>query len=174
MRASTLNPRKRNRVGANYNLKSKMEILGLSFVICVTFLIHSAPVLSQSASLGGQTAESSANNTEASSKTRPLRRRETTTTGCLLSGQNENYILVTSKQPSVLKLMPAPILKAHVGQKVKVTGTIEDGALAPPVATASPVEPGEPSDSSASGILRVRKLKMISGHCDEKPDKDNG
>jgi hypothetical protein len=149
-----------------------MKILISSFVISVTLVMHTAPVLAQSASLGGQTPESGSSNTKASPKNRQTRRGETTTTGCLLS-QNEKYILVTSKQPSVLQLMPAPILKAHVGQKVKVTGTIEDGPLAPPVATAPPVKSGEPSEISASDYFKVRKLKMISGHCDEKAGKES-
>lgn len=141
----------------------------ISFAISVTFLIVPAPVSAQSANLGGATPGSSANNTEAKPRHRQTRLRETTATGCLLS-QNEKYILVTSKQPSILQLMPAPVLQANVGHKVKITGTMEDRSLAP-VPTAAPVETGEPSDISASDYFRVRKLKMISGRCDEKADK---
>jgi hypothetical protein len=144
----------------------------ISFAISVTFLMPSAPVLAQSANTGGQTPGSSAANGEAKLKTRQTPIRETTTTGCLLS-QNGKYILVTSKQASILQLVPAPILEAHVGQKVKITGTFEARLAAPPATTESPVEPSEPhvdDDISASDYLRVRKLKKISGLCDGKGD----
>lgn len=143
------------------------------FIISVAYLLHSVSVLAQSGNLGGQPPGSGARNAEASGDTREMRHRETTRTGCIL-GQNGKYILITSKPSSILQLIPGPNLDAHVGHKVKITGTIEDVPSAPPAANASPAETNEPSTSaviSTSGQLKVRKIKTISTVCDVKADK---
>jgi hypothetical protein len=98
---------------------------------------------------------------------------ETTATGCLL-GQNGRYVLITAKQASALQLVSSPTLEAHVGQEVKLTGTIENN-----VAAAADNSRGDDSQAgasssavaSATGELRVRKIKTISPACDAKPEK---
>ncbi len=141
-----------------------------SVLLSVACLVHSVSVLAQAPNL---TAGSGTKNEERSHDTRKMRFRETTATGCIL-GQNGKYILITSKQSSVLLLVAAPNLEAHVGHKVKITGTIEDAPPAPPTATASPASTNKShtaGDISASGQLKIRKLKTISAVCDVKTDK---
>ncbi len=101
------------------------------------------------------------------------RAAETTATGCLL-GQDGKYILITAKQSSILQLRSSPNLEVHVGHKVKLTGTIENIALAKPDASHDDNPQAGASTAahaSADGQLRVRKIKTISSACDAKSEK---
>jgi len=98
---------------------------------------------------------------------------ETTAKGCLL-GQNGKYILVTSRHWGVLQLVATPNLEVHAGQRVKITGTIEDTPAAVPSkapATKDEAPASIVTDVPSSGQLRVRKIKTISATCESKPDK---
>jgi hypothetical protein len=99
-----------------------------------------------------------------------------TTKGCLL-GQNGKYILITSKQSGVMKLVATPNLEGHVGHKVKITGTVEDLPVPQSAVTASLAETDDTHTSTSadvattSGQMRVIKIKTLSATCDAKADK---
>ena len=88
--------------------------------------------------------------------------KKTRMVGCIL-GQDGKYILVTSKQPSVMEVKSEGDLKSYVGHKVKVTGTN------------NPAIQSDANSSSAnsSGTLTVTKLKVISNRCDIDSGKDS-
>ncbi len=101
------------------------------------------------------------------------RAAETTATGCLL-GQDGKYVLITTKQSSMLQLKSSPNLQGHVGQEVKVTGTIENIPVVQAGHGHGDNNQGGTStsgDASTRGELRVRKIKTVSSACDAKSDK---
>ena len=89
--------------------------------------------------------------------------KKTRMVGCIL-GQDGKYILVTSKQPSVMEVKSAEDLKSYVGHKVKVTGTHNSTAVQ---------TNANSSSASSSGTLTVTKLKVISNRCDIDSGKDS-
>ncbi len=98
---------------------------------------------------------------------------ETTATGCLL-GQDGKYVLVTTKQSSILQLMSSPNLETHIGHKVKLTGTIENNPVVTPGDSRdqnSHAETSASSNASSRSELRVRKIKTFASACDAKSEK---
>ena len=81
--------------------------------------------------------------------------------GCIL-GQDGKYILITSKQSSVVKLNSAEDLKSYIEHKVKVVGTNNPA-----------VQSDANNSSASSGTLTVTKLKVISKRCDIDSGKDS-
>ena len=143
-----------------------MKILIIGMVSCTYSVLAFGQCYKGS---GGQSVPSGGDAQEAS------KHHKITTKGCLL-GQNGNYILISSKQSGVMKLVATPNLEAHVGQKVKITGTVEDLPVPQPAVTASPAETDDihtstSPDVATSGQMRVIKIKTLSATCDAKADK---
>jgi hypothetical protein len=111
--------------------------------------------------------------------------KKTTMVGCISEHDGE-YLLMTQKQSSGIELISTGDLKAHVGHKVKVTGTMGNGSSigngARSSSNAMPEnnahdrtqqESSMGSHNSANGQLRVTKMKMISQSCDMKTGKSS-
>ncbi len=104
---------------------------------------------------------------------------KTALTGCIL-GQDGKYVLITDKQSSTIQLISSASLKPHVGQKVKLTGTMSNASPRPntsgngsrtvAINNSDPKVPPN-DDASAAGTLWVTQLKVISNKCSTKPVK---
>jgi hypothetical protein len=100
----------------------------------------------------------------AQSKADDARSKKTTMVGCI-SEHDGKYILMTNNPSMSVELVSKEDLKAHIGHKVRVTGTIGNGSSRKKQGSS----PG--SQNSPNGQLRVTKMKMISQSCDVKKGK---
>jgi hypothetical protein len=121
----------------------------------------------------------------AQSKADNGRSKKTTMVGCI-SEHDGKYMLMTNNPSMSVELVSKEDLKAHIGHKVRVTGTIGNGSYvgnnsgSPSTSYSAPEsnagdrkKQGTPpgSRNSPNGQLRVTKMKMISQSCDVKKGK---
>jgi hypothetical protein len=124
----------------------------------------------------------------AQSKADEARSKNTTMVGCIFEHDGK-YMLMTNNSSMRVELVSKENLKAHIGHKVRVTGTIGNGFsvgndtgspstsyTAPESNAGDRKKQGSPpgSHDSPNGQLRVTKMKMISQSCDIKKDKSFG
>jgi hypothetical protein len=88
--------------------------------------------------------------------------KKTTMVGCI-SEHDGKYMLMTNNPSRGVELISKEDLKAHIGHKVRVTGTMGNGS--------SVGNDTMGSHNSANGQLRVTKMKMISQSCEIKGGK---
>lgn len=146
-----------------------MKILIFSLSCCTYCVLASG----QSLRAGRSTTGSAEQDLHSHDDHKKPSQQETTMKGCLL-GQDGKYILITSKQSSVLQLVATPNLGVHAGHTVKITGTVEEAtASVSDTAHRAEEEAGGSThtDIPASGHLRVRKIKTISQTCQSNSDK---
>jgi hypothetical protein len=110
-------------------------------------------------------AQASDSEKGAQSKADDARSRKTTMVGCI-SEHDGKYMLMTNNPSMSVELVSKEDLKAHIGHKVRVTGTIGNGSS---VGNNSGSPQG--SHNLPNGQLRVTKMKMISQSCDVKKGK---
>jgi hypothetical protein len=120
----------------------------------------------------------------AQSKADNGRSKKATMVGCI-SEHDGKYMLMTNNPSMSVELVSKEDLKAHIGHKVRVTGTIGNGSYvgnnsgSPSTSTAPESNAGDkkkqgsPSGShnSPNDELKVTKMKMISQSCDVKKGK---
>jgi hypothetical protein len=121
----------------------------------------------------------------AQSKADDARSKKTTMVGCI-SEHDGKYMLMTNNPSMSVELVSKEDLKAHIGHKVRVTGTISNRSsvgsdtgspstsyTAPESKPGDREKQGSPpgSHNSPNGQLKVTKMKMISQSCDVKKGK---
>ena len=94
-----------------------------------------------------------------------------TTTGCI-SEKDGKYMLTNAAHPKGMELMSSEDMKPHVGQKMKITGMMENSAAA---SSNMKSDDNMGHDTMSHGnmgmAMKVTSMKMVSGTCASAMDK---
>jgi len=133
-------------------------MLVLMLAACLSAMAQTTPASGQSAPTAGQTNPASAQTEPSAGQSTPTSDKTTSITGCI-SESGGKYLITDKGHPSGVQLMSSDDLKAHVGHKVRVSGTLDASAGSSQAA-------GAQTGDTSSAVLKVSNMKMISEHCE--------
>ncbi len=139
-------------------MKKSMAFLGcLTLALCM-------PAFAQTSDTGNSQMKSDSMSQSGHMKSGKMMGKKMSATGCIAE-KDGKYMLMNKQHPDGMMVMSSEDLQPHVGHKVKLIGTMENGAMTSGT-NGETKSDDKSADSMGMMTMKVSSMKMISTQCD--------